>query len=393
MPLNRGARLGFIGIGLMGAPMVRRLRSMGWAVTAWNREPERFAEIEAQGAVWADSPAALRAASDIVLTCVLDGAAVEACCFGPGGLAQAPGATLLVDTSTIDPQQTVALAGRLATAGMGWVDAPLSGGPDAAAAGALTIMAGGTAAAVARAQPVLNDLAANVTHAGALGAGQAAKILNQAIVGTSYLLVAEVLALAEAAAMDAAALPACLAGGMADSTVLQRIFPADAGARLRPAQGLRAAARQGPRQRRGLHRRARARSAADPARLRPLPRLRRAAADARQRRHHHAVRPAAASPREPIMTITRRHFAAAALAAPALLSRPANAAEFNWKFATNQTVNHPSNIRGQEAIDRIREQSGGRLSITLFPNNQLGGDTDMFSQIRSGAIQLFRSRA
>ncbi len=92
------------------------------------------------------------------------------------------------------------------------------------------------------------------------------------------------------------------------------------------------------------------------------------------------------------MTVTRRGFAlgsAATLAAPAILARPTNAAEFNWKFATNQTVSHPSNIRAQEAIDRIREQSGGRISITLLPNNQLGGDTDMFSQLRAGAIHLF----
>ncbi len=91
------------------------------------------------------------------------------------------------------------------------------------------------------------------------------------------------------------------------------------------------------------------------------------------------------------MTINRRAFAigAAMLAAPALLSRPARAAEFNWKFATNIPPTHPSNAQAQAAIDRIREQSGGRLNITLFPNNQLGGDTDMFSQLRSGAIHLF----
>ena len=91
------------------------------------------------------------------------------------------------------------------------------------------------------------------------------------------------------------------------------------------------------------------------------------------------------------MTITRRTLVAgpAALATPALLYRPADAAEFNWKFATNIPPTHPSNAQAQAAIDRIREQSGGRMNITLFPNNQLGGDTDMFSQLRSGAIQLF----
>ncbi len=91
------------------------------------------------------------------------------------------------------------------------------------------------------------------------------------------------------------------------------------------------------------------------------------------------------------MSITRRRFTlgAAALAAPALLSRHADAAEFNWKFATNIPPGHPSNAQAQAAIDRIREQSAGRIAITLFPNNQLGGDTDMFSQLRAGAIHLF----
>ena len=91
------------------------------------------------------------------------------------------------------------------------------------------------------------------------------------------------------------------------------------------------------------------------------------------------------------MNISRRAFAMGAtmLATPALLSRPAYAAEFNWKFATNIPPTHPSNAQAQAAIDRIREQSNGRMNITLFPNNQLGGDTDMFSQLRSGAIHLF----
>ena len=88
--------------------------------------------------------------------------------------------------------------------------------------------------------------------------------------------------------------------------------------------------------------------------------------------------------------LTRRALATGlALAAPAIIAGRARAAEFNWKFATNQPPPHPSNVQAQAAIDRIRQQSDGRLSITLFPNNQLGGDTDMFSQLRAGAIQLF----
>ena len=218
-------KIGFVGIGIMGAPMVRRLMAQGWQVSVWNLEPERYAEVP--GATVLDSPAAVRAASDIVIFCVLHGEAVEQCCFGPHGLARAGGgATLLIDTSTINPDTTLELAQRLKTeTGMGWVDAPISGGPVAAGDGALTIMMGGADDDVNRATAVLNDLATNLTHIGSLSAGQTAKIINQAIVGIGYVMMGETLALAEAAGIDAKRLPAALAGGMADSTVLRRIYP------------------------------------------------------------------------------------------------------------------------------------------------------------------------
>ena len=218
-------RIGFVGIGIMGAPMVRRLLSKGWQVSVWNLEAERYTQVP--GATVLDSPAAVRAASDIVIFCVLNGDAVEQCCFDSHGMVQAKsGAGLLIDCSTINPDMTLALAGRLKReAGMAWVDAPISGGPAAAGEGALTIMMGGEDSAVERARSVLADLATNLTHIGPLGAGQTAKIINQAIVGVGYVLMGEALALAEAAGIDAARLPAALAGGMADSTVLKRIYP------------------------------------------------------------------------------------------------------------------------------------------------------------------------
>jgi 3-hydroxyisobutyrate dehydrogenase len=223
--MTQRPRIGFVGIGIMGAPMVRRLLAKGWQVSVWNLEPERYAQVP--GALVLDSPAAVREASDIVIFCVLHGDAVEECCFGPHGLARRKsGATLLIDTSTINPDRTLILAERLKhETGMSWVDAPISGGPAAAGEGQLTIMMGGETQDVAKANGVLADLAANLTHIGALGAGQTAKIINQAIVGVGYVLMSEALALAEAAGIDAARLPAALAGGMADSTVLKRIYP------------------------------------------------------------------------------------------------------------------------------------------------------------------------
>lgn len=233
----KNGKIGFVGIGIMGAPMVRRLMAQGWQVSVWNLEPERYAQVP--GATVLESPAAVRAASDIVITCVLNADAVEQCCFGPQGLARAQlGADLLIDCSTVNPDDTLKLAQCLKQeAGMSWVDAPISGGPAAAADGQLTIMAGGDETHIARAGAVLRDLASNFTHIGALGAGQTAKIINQAIVGVGYVLMGETLALAEAAGIDAARLPAALAGGMADSTVLKRIYPQQQARDYEPPRG------------------------------------------------------------------------------------------------------------------------------------------------------------
>jgi 3-hydroxyisobutyrate dehydrogenase len=219
--------LGFIGIGIMGEAMVLRLLERGFAVTVWNLTADRYARVVPAGAQRADSPEAAAAASDIILMCVLDGPAVENCCFGEHGLAEAAGAgKIVVDHSTINPDATRDIAGRLRQrSGLRWVDAPVSGGPLAAREGTLTIMAGGDRADIDAVAPVMSALAAHFTHIGALGAGQTAKIVNQAIVGTGYVLMAEALALAEAAGLDAAKLPDCLAGGHADSNLLRRLYP------------------------------------------------------------------------------------------------------------------------------------------------------------------------
>ncbi|WP_340107360.1 NAD(P)-dependent oxidoreductase [Pikeienuella sp. HZG-20] len=223
---ERKLRLGFVGLGIMGAPMVRRLLSQGFDVTVWNLEPERAAEVTPHGAVWAESPAEVWAASDIQLLCVLHGAAVEACCFGDNGFVKAKGgADLVIDFSTVPPGKTVEIATRFKEAhGANWIDSPVSGGPGAAEDGGLTAMLGGDEADIERARPVLNALTQNATRMGPLGAGQATKTLNQAIVGVNFVMLAEMLALAKKSGIDASLLPAALAGGMADSVALKRIY-------------------------------------------------------------------------------------------------------------------------------------------------------------------------
>lgn len=241
LPQEPGRRsLGVVGTGLMGSAIVHRLRALGHDVTIWNREPEALPPLLALGATGADSPRDVGETAEIVLLCVLDGKAVSDCVFGPDGIATVgrdhPG--LLVDLSTIDPTATRDYAARLhAATGMGWVDAPMSGGPAAAEAGRLTVMAGGSETDVARAAEVLRFIAANVTAMGPVGAGQVAKLVNQALVGTGFVLMAEALALAEAAGIDAARLPECLAGGFADSALLAQIYPAMQARHFEPKLG------------------------------------------------------------------------------------------------------------------------------------------------------------
>ena len=221
-------KLGFIGIGLMGEAMVRRLLDQGYAVNVWNRGPERLKTVVPHGAVAAASPAAVAAESDIVLMCLLDvGDALESCVFGPNGVASgARKGQRLIDLSTADPARTREMAARLRReTGMAWIDAPLSGGPAGARNGTMTVMAGGDTEDVEAIRPLMADMTGNFTHMGPSGAGQTTKLINQLMVGTGFAVMAEVLVLAEAAGIDAARVPACLAGGMADSSMLQRVYP------------------------------------------------------------------------------------------------------------------------------------------------------------------------
>lgn len=219
--------LGFIGIGLMGEKMTLRLLSQGYAVHVWNFVPGKTAAVEAAGArVHADAAAVTRVA-DIVLMCVLDTDAVENSVFGPNGIAvgAAPG-KVLVDHSTILPDRSRAMAERLRReTGMGWVDAPVSGGPPAAAAGQLSIMAGGETQDIERVRAVMAALGQRFTPMGPPGAGQTTKFVNQILVCTHFAVLAEALAFAEAAGIDAARLPEALGGGYADSPMLQRFMP------------------------------------------------------------------------------------------------------------------------------------------------------------------------
>ena len=221
------ANIGYVGVGLMGLPMAKRLLSLGYRVRAYDIAPACSAAAREAGAAVAASPADAARGADLVVLNLPTPEAVEAAAFGENGVASVlRPPQLVVDFSTIRVHQCKAYARRLREmTGAGWIDAPVSGGPPASGNGTLTVMAGGETEEIKRAQPLFADVAGRFTHMGPTGAGMAAKMLNQLIVGAGHAVMAEAVVLAEAAGIDPARLPECLAGGLADSLLLQRLYP------------------------------------------------------------------------------------------------------------------------------------------------------------------------
>lgn len=214
-------RIGFLGLGTMGAAMAGHLVRSGRPVTVWNRTPGRAAALVAEGATEAANPARLAAASDVILLCVSDTPDVEAILFGPGGVAEGaqPG-SLVIDCSTIAPGATRAMAVRLAAHGVELADAPVSGGSEGAQKATLSIFVGAEPAVFERARPILEVIGGTITHVGPVGSGQAVKAVNQVILAGAYLGVAEGIVLALKSGLDVEQVVAALGGGAAQSWVL-----------------------------------------------------------------------------------------------------------------------------------------------------------------------------
>jgi 3-hydroxyisobutyrate dehydrogenase len=214
-------RIGVVGLGTMGGAMAANLARAGFPVAGWNRTAGRAPELDELGVPSAASPAALAADVDVVLVCVSDTPDVEAVLFAADGVAEgaAPG-TLVIDCSTIDPAATRGFAARLARQGIGFVDAPVTGGSEGARNATLAILVGGEPPDVERARPILEAIGRTVTHFGPVGAGQAAKAVNQVILAGTYIGVAEGLVLAIKAGLDPEQVVAALSTGAAQSWVL-----------------------------------------------------------------------------------------------------------------------------------------------------------------------------
>ena len=217
--------VGFAGLGLMGAPMVRRLLNAGVACAVWNRSRDKMDALVAAGARGVATPHEL--GGNVVMLCLMDAGSVEHVVFGADGIAGGLRAgCVLVDFSSIAPDATRRFAARLREqTGAGWIDAPVSGGTVGAERGTLAVMAGGDAAELDRVRPMLAHLSGNVTHVGPCGAGQTAKLCNQIVAGCTMAIVGEAVRLAEASGIDAGQLATCMRGGFADSALLQVFAP------------------------------------------------------------------------------------------------------------------------------------------------------------------------
>jgi 3-hydroxyisobutyrate dehydrogenase len=215
-------RVGFVGMGTMGVAMAANIARNGFPLTVWNRTAGKAGPVLELGATEANTPKELAQNADVIVVCVSDTPDVEAALFGDEGVASGvrEGA-LVIDDSTISPSASRGFAERLRAQGVGFVDAPVSGGSEGAQKGTLTIFVGGSGQDFERAQPVLAAMGKTITHMGPVGAGQAAKAVNQVILAGAYLGVAEGIVLGIKAGLDPEQLVQALSGGAARSWVLE----------------------------------------------------------------------------------------------------------------------------------------------------------------------------
>jgi len=224
--LNTLNKIAFIGTGIMGGHMARRLAQAGFEVKAWNRTPGKSTKLAEFGVITEDSPSAAIASADVTIVMLSSGPVVDAVLFETDSSGRIPAeamrdGSLLIVMSSIPIETCREHALRLAPRGINYLDAPVSGGEVGAREGTLSIMAGGEAAVLESAAPVFAAMG-NVTHIGPVGTGQLAKLTNQIIVGITVAGVAEALQFAREGNADIAAVRQALLGGFANSLILKQ---------------------------------------------------------------------------------------------------------------------------------------------------------------------------
>ena len=221
-----GTRVGWIGTGVMGAPMCGHLIASGYPVTVFNRTPERARGLLERGAAWAESPQAVAQHADVVFTMVGFPDDLREIVLGPAGtLAGAGHGTILVDMTTSEPSLAREIYEAARARGVASLDAPVSGGDVGARAAGLSIMVGGDRDAFERVAPLLRCLGATVVHQGPAGAGQHTKMVNQILVASGMVAVSEALLYAHQAGLDLPTVLQSVSGGAAGSWSLTHYAP------------------------------------------------------------------------------------------------------------------------------------------------------------------------
>lgn len=215
-------KIGFIGLGIMGQPMVQNLLKAGYPVTVYNRSQPAMAILQTQGATLAESPAALTSQVEVVITCVSDSPDVEAIVFSPTGvLSSIRAGMIFIDMSTINAALSRTVYAAFKERGASALDAPVSGGDIGAQQGTLSIMVGGDAETFDRALPIFQAMGRNIVYIGDAGAGQITKACNQIVVAHTVQGVAEALTLAKKSGVDGEKVREALLGGFAQSKILE----------------------------------------------------------------------------------------------------------------------------------------------------------------------------
>ena len=211
-------RIGVVGLGAIGLPMAVNLHRSGFALQVHTRSRTAERSPELDGAMACENPASAAQNVDVLLICVSDDTAVQEVLFGADGAAASLGkGCVVLDCSTIAPATAIHCAERLASAGIHYLDAPVTGGSEGAVAGTLTLLVGGESAALERARPVLEVIGSSIHHFGSVGMGQQVKAVNQVLVAGSYAAVAEAIALGQRLQLPMDAVVAALQQGAAGS--------------------------------------------------------------------------------------------------------------------------------------------------------------------------------
>jgi 3-hydroxyisobutyrate dehydrogenase len=224
--MNRRERVGVIGTGIMGEPMARNLLTAGFSVEAFTRTPAKAKELLSLGATWRASPSDLARHCDVVISMVSDSPDVEAVYLGRSGVVEGLSkGQLCIDMSTVAPETVLSVAAQVERRGGRFLDAPVSGGKNGAEAGKLSIMVGGAAADVQRAQPIFDALGKLTVHCGPVGNGQLTKLCNQILGAVNLLALSETIAFAKRAGLDLNTMHKALSAGAATSWMLENLGP------------------------------------------------------------------------------------------------------------------------------------------------------------------------